>query len=239
MFRGYQPEFRSYPGLVSDCAQDFRLEQPGNSFDKQLPLGLSARSIAPMMNHHPHLEQQVPNEFSSAPASSHFSSPRYNPENVMTLDQMLFPAPGAAPPHHVPQPPQAPPHHDDNETLIIKLLLEQKEKDARERTERQRNDRVQEILLRHTQQQQRFQAQQQIAAHQLKMQLQREQQQQLTSQLQREQAHVSQQMSSDELLAIYKRQQFYAASQVTLFKSNLLILKPEKQLVASLYLGYN
>ena len=201
MYRYGQQDFHSYPGLVSGCAQDFRLEQPsGSSQFENLPMGLSARSIiqqpAPAMVQPPqHMEPpQRLQDFSSAPASSHnFAGSRYDPANSLSLDQMLFGG-------NVPAVPLSHPGihtalRDDNEALLIKLLLEQKEKEEqRQRCERQRSEKVQELLLRHSQQ--RYQ--QQIQAQQLKMQLQREQ------------------FSTKELLTLYKHHQLLG-NQVNVF----------------------
>lgn len=201
MYRYGQQDFHSYPGLVSGCAQDFRLEQPGGSSSstfENLPLGLSARSIiqqpqpAPTLVQPPsHLDTpQRLSDFSSAPASTHnFSQSRFDPANSLSLDQMLYGGNSAAAAQG-PAPLSHPGIHtalrDENEALLIKLLIEQKEKEEqRQRSERQRSEKVQELLLRHSQQ--RYQ--QQIAAQQLKLQLQREQ------------------MSTKELLSLYKHHQ--------------------------------
>ena len=187
-------EFRSYPGLVSDCAQDFRLEQSSSSFEK-IPLGLSARSIVPhpptMMHSQPH-QLDLCNEFSSAPATSHpFSGSRYDPANVRTLNEMLLG--NSAPPNahlqHSPSSVHASQQLREDDALLLKLLLEQKKED-----ERQRNERVQELLLRHSQQ--RYQ---QIAQ-------QAQQQQQKLMQLREQQVN---QMSSEDLFSLYKQHQLF------------------------------
>ena len=162
------------------------MEQP-TSFDK-IPLGMSARSIVqhppPMLQPH---QLELNNEFSSAPANSHpFSGSRYDPANARTLNEVLFG--NSAPPNahlqHSTSLHAGQQLREENDALLIKILLEQQ----KEKDERQRKERVQELLLRHSQQRYHLAQQQKL------MQL-REQQ--------------VNQMSSEDLYSLYKQRQFF------------------------------